>query len=156
MVRRLTGAVICRARRCAFRCLECYEGGALRALSLATRRDLRRAALLGWIIPLPATRSSTLIATATASVAAAWSPLAMVVSAFLTKVRADDTYGRLWTRRRSATRIRFSADLLLATIYHLVNLRNINSIERGGAIVRMRELSYQKTALRSSVSDIPR
>lgn len=85
-------------------------------LNFAIKRDLRRAALFGWMTPLPATRSSMLIASPTAVAAAVASPARMAISAFLTKVRAAERYGRLRKRRRSLTRMRFSADLLLANV----------------------------------------
>ena len=106
-------------------------------------------------MPLPATRSRTLTATATASAAAAWSPLSMVISAFLTKVLADETYGRLRTRRRSATRIRFSADLLFANCHHLVYPSQERIKSRGARHARLRQLSYQKTVLHSSQASMP-
>ena len=69
--------------------------------------------------PLLATRSNMLIAAPTATVATAWSPAWIASSAFFTNVRAADRYGRFRARRRSDTLIRFFADLLFATIYHL-------------------------------------
>ena len=95
--------------------------------SLARSRDFRRAALFGWIAPLLATRSNTLTAASTDAEAAAASPLAIAASAFLTKVRAEVMYGRFRTRRRSATRIRFSADLLFANLNRLS--RDVNGID---------------------------
>ena len=86
--------------------------------SLAINRDLRRAALFLWTTPLPATRSSILIASVTAVAASAWSPPAIAVSALRTKVRAADLYGRFRCRRRSETRIRFSADFVFAKTDH--------------------------------------
>src|SRR5262249_12822930 len=59
------------------------------------------------------------------AVAATWaSPARIATSAFLTNVRAADRYGRFRCRRRSATRIRFSADLLFANVPHLVRVSN--------------------------------
>lgn len=85
-------------------------------LYFAISRDLRLAALFLWTIPFPATRSSMLIASPTAVAATSWSPARIAISAFLTNVRAADRYGRFRCRRRSATRIRFFADLLLANL----------------------------------------
>lgn len=91
-------------------------------LNFAIKRDLRRAALFLWMMPLPATRSSMLIASPTAVAAVAGSPTRIATSAFLTKVRAAVRYGRFRNRRRSATRMRFSADLLFAKVPHLVRI----------------------------------
>ncbi len=88
-------------------------------LNFAINRDFRRAALFLWMMPLPATRSKMLIASPTAVAAADWSPALIANSAFLTNVRAADRYGRFLARRCSATRIRFFADLLFATLSHL-------------------------------------
>jgi len=90
-------------------------------LNFAMSRDLRRAALFLWMMPLSATRSSMLIAARTASAAACASPERIASSAFLTKVRAAVRYGRFRCRLRSATRMRFSADLLFAKVTHLVD-----------------------------------
>lgn len=90
-------------------------------LNLAISRDLRRAALFLWMMPLPATRSSMLRAARTACAAASRSPDRMAISARLTNVRAAVRYGRFRWRRRSATRIRFSADLLFANDPHLTS-----------------------------------
>ena len=87
-------------------------------LNLDISRDLRRAALFLWMMPLPATRSSMLIASPTAVAATVGSPARIASSAFLTKVRAADRYGRLRCRRRSATKMRFFADLLFANPLH--------------------------------------
>lgn len=89
-------------------------------LNFAISRDLRRAALFLWMMPLTATRSSMLIAARTASAAACASPERIAASAFLTKVRAAVRYGRFRWRRRSATRWLFSADLLFAKVTHLM------------------------------------
>ncbi len=88
-------------------------------LNFVINRDFRRAALFLWMMPLPATRSNMLMASPTAVAATGWSPALMANSAFFTKVRAADRYGRFLARRRSATRMRFLADLLLATLIHL-------------------------------------
>ena len=88
-------------------------------LNFAINRDFRRAALFLWMIPLLATRSNMLIASPTAVAATAGSPALIANSAFFTYVRAADRYGRFRARRCSATRIRFFADLLLATLIHL-------------------------------------
>jgi hypothetical protein len=92
---------------------------ALNRLNFAIKRDLRRAALFLWMIPLPATRSSILTASLTAAAAAAGSPARIANSAFLTYVRAAVRNGRFRCRRRSETRMRFSADLLFAKAPHL-------------------------------------
>jgi hypothetical protein len=89
-------------------------------LNFAIKRDLRRAALFLWMMPLPATRSSMLIASPTAVAATVASPARIATSAFLTYVRAAVRYGRFRSRRRSETRMRFSADLLFAKVPHLV------------------------------------
>lgn len=91
-------------------------------LNFAIKRDLRRAALFLWMMPLPATRSSMLIASPTAVDAIVASPARIATSAFLTNVRAAVRYGRFRSRRRSATRMRFSADLLFAKVPHLVQI----------------------------------
>lgn len=88
------------------------------ALNFFIRRDLRRAALFGWMMPFDAIRSSVRAASSTATSAEPWSPAVMASSAFLTSVRADDRNGRFRCRRRSETRIRFSADLLFAKSDH--------------------------------------
>lgn len=88
------------------------------ALNLAIKRDFRRAALLGWIIPFPATRSNVLTAFCTAASAASASPARTANSAFFTNVRAIDRYGRFLNRFRSATRMRFKAVLLFANEFH--------------------------------------
>lgn len=88
-------------------------------LNFAIKRDFRRAALFLWMTPLLATRSSMLTALTTAVAAASASPSRIASSAFLTKVRAADRKGRFRSRRRSATRIRFSADLLFAKTAYL-------------------------------------
>lgn len=87
------------------------------ALNFAIRRDFRRAALLGWMTPFPATRSSVLTALFTAA-SASGSPARIASSAFFTNVRAMDRYGRFLSRFRSAMRIRFKADLLFANEVH--------------------------------------
>ncbi len=98
---------------------ECYAAsGVVILLNFAIRRDFRRAALLGWITPLPATRSNTLTAAITALLAASSSPPRIASSAFFTKDRAIDRYGRFRARFRSAMRIRLRADLLLAKEIH--------------------------------------
>lgn len=88
-------------------------------LNFVINRDFRRAALFLWMMPLPATRSRILIASPTAVAATAWSPDLIANSAFFTKVRDADRYGRFLARRCSATRMRFFADLLFATLDHL-------------------------------------
>lgn len=93
-----------------------YPLAAANALYLAINRDLRRAALLGWITPLLATRSRTLTASNVAACAAAGSPAAMATSAFLTNVRASVRNGLFRAARRSATRMRFFADFELANL----------------------------------------
>lgn len=84
-------------------------------LNFAISLDFRRAALFLWMMPLRATRSNMLMASPTAVDATVWSPARIANSAFFTNVRAADRYGRFLARRCSATRIRFFADLLLAT-----------------------------------------
>lgn len=92
--------------------------------SLAIKRDFRRAALLRWITPLLWTRSSMLTAFATACFAASISPERIAISAFLTKERAIERYGRFRARLRSAVLIRFNAALLLANTIHPSSLSN--------------------------------
>ena len=99
-----------------------YSAAADNALSRAIKRDLRRAALFLWMIPFPATRSSTAIASRTVSAAIVWSPSSIVNRAFFTYVFAAERYGWLRARLRSATRIRFSADLLLANVTQSLRL----------------------------------
>lgn len=99
-----------------------YSAAADKALRRAIKRDLRRAALFLWIIPFPATRSSTAIASRTDSAAIVWSPSSIVKRARFTYVFAAERYGWLRARRRSATRIRFSADLLLANVTQSLRL----------------------------------
>lgn len=82
--------------------------------SFAINRDLRRAALFLWMTPLLATRSNVLIAAATAAAAIASSPAVIASLAFRTVLRAVVRCGWFRNRRRSATRIRFNADLLFA------------------------------------------
>ena len=72
---------------------------ALKALNFAIRRDLRRAALLRWMTPFCAALSSSLMAARTALSARALSPVAMVASAFFTKVRIRERTLRLRIRR---------------------------------------------------------
>lgn len=88
-------------------------------LNFAISRDFRRAALFLWMMPLLATRSNMLMASPTAVAATVWSPARIANSALFTNVRAADRYGRFLARRCSATRIRFFADLLFATLDHL-------------------------------------
>lgn len=91
---------------------------ARRRFSFAINRDLRRAALLRWMTPLLATRSSVLIAASTVASAVAESPPWMAVSALRTEDRASVRNGLFRRRRRSDTRIRFNADLLFAKTDH--------------------------------------
>lgn len=85
----------------------------------AIKRDLRRAALFLWMMPLPAARSSMLIAACTASVEVSCSPSAIASRAFRTKVFAAERYDWFRKRRRSPTRIRFNADFEFAKIDRL-------------------------------------
>ena len=79
------------------------------------KRDLRRAAALGWMIPFWAALSSARTAARTTS--ATSSPPALTdVLAFLKKVRTDDRAAWLRAVRRSAWRIAFCAELVLATL----------------------------------------
>jgi hypothetical protein len=114
-------------------------------LNLAINRDLRRAALFRWMMPLPATRSSMLIASPTAVAADEESPVRIAISAFLTNVRAAVRYGRLRRRRRSATRIRFFAESLFAKAAHLIILfRKSSSAGRNEAdLLATTEQCYQ-------------
>ena len=81
------------------------------ALTLRTRRDLRRAAAFGWIAPALAARSSAEIASLrlVATSPPAGSTVA-VVRALATSVFAADRRGCRMARRRSAWRTRFSPD----------------------------------------------
>ena len=115
-------------------------------LSLAISRDLCRAALFLWMTPLLATRSSMLTAAATAAVAVAWSPSLIAVSALRTKVRADVRYGLFRCRRRSATRMRFSADFLFAKPDHPSLESNSEGSSLSGAAFATPVRSYQKAA----------
>lgn len=91
---------------------------ARKRFSFAMSRDLRRAALLGWITPLLATRSSVLIAASTVASAVAESLPWIADSALRTEERASVRSGLFRSRRRSETRIRFNADLLFAKTDH--------------------------------------
>ena len=87
--------------------------------NLFINRDLRRAALLGWIIPFSAALSRELMAVATAVPAASSSPAKISPSALvmlvLTRLRID-----LFLRRLlSVTRTCFLADLVTGNIYLL-------------------------------------
>jgi hypothetical protein len=110
-------------------------------LNFAINRDLRRAALFGWMTPLPATRSSMLIASPTAVAATSALPPRIATSAFFTYVRAADRYGRFRTRFRSDTKMRFFADLLFANLNHPVMCTKHRPTFSAGTTVA----SYQKT-----------
>ncbi len=132
-----------------------YAAVWLKLLNFAINRDFRRAALFLWMMPLPATRSSMLIASPTAVAAAVWSPALIASSAFFTNVRAADRYGRFLARRCSATRIRFFADLLLATLDHLsLSVSVFGGTPRRGAGVTLRRW-YQTRPVTSRVAQVP-
>ena len=132
-----------------------YADAAAMRLNFAINRDLRRAALFLWMMPLPATRSSILIASPTAAAATVGSPARMATSAFFTYVLAAVRYGRLRKRRRSETRMRFSADLLFAKFVHLLSLNCLaaGTTTRGPLAVSKRW--YQTRTVETSARPLP-
>ncbi len=115
-------------------------------LNLAIKRDFRRAELFAWIMPLPATRSSTLIASPTAVAATVASPARIANSAFLTNVRAAERYERFRSRRLSETRIRFLDDLLFAKSLHLISPPSARSATVIISALNSRSQSYHVRA----------
>ena len=124
--------------------------------SFAINRDLRRAALFLWMMPLPATRSSTLIAFNTAASEVASSPSAIAASALRTEVRAAVRNGLLRWRRRSATLIRFSDDFLFAKTAHPSLLRIPMRSTKLGAGTAPTAGCYQKPSQDSSGEAVQR
>jgi hypothetical protein len=89
------------------------------SFSLSIKRDLRRAALLGWIIPFSAALSKELTATITIFCADSSSPEKISLSALIMLVLHRLRTDLLRNRPLSTTRTCFRDDLITGNIYLL-------------------------------------